>query len=135
MTALPFALTRDIYCNRRRFSKFGSLYDRPTVCVNEKYGQHCNRERFSKFSSLHERPTVCVNDEILPLMLTRDIVVRCATALPSALSRDTRNVHFVMSSALPFKNYTSQTVKTCIRRHFQSYHAQNCIDDISPMVG
>ena len=33
----------------------------------------------------------------------------------------TRDIHFVMSVALPFVNYVSHTVKTCIKRNFKSY--------------
>ena len=32
-----------------------------------------------------------------------------------------RDVHFVMSAALPFVNYISHLVKTCIRRNFKSF--------------
>ena len=43
---------------------------------------------------------------------------------PSFLSSQTklkRDIHFVMSSALPFVNYVSHIAKTCIGRNFNAY--------------
>ena len=39
-----------------------------------------------------------------------------------ASSGTMRDIHFVMSLALPYVNYMSHIVKTCVRRNFNSYH-------------
>ena len=43
---------------------------------------------------------------------------REGSMLSSSCQWDTKDFHFVMSTALPFVNNTSHIVKTCIRRNF-----------------